>query len=262
MDNKITGDDEKLIDVVKRQPIKVVIPFLDSVDGYFKLRTFDDAIISLIDELMADYNTDSKYKNSTVSNYDFDKTNLTIDKFRNKIVDFIDNSLFDNKASSMILCGKESFGCGKTHLINAFAKQWYQTPKVELKTNQYGEVTVTYVGVGYKVVREEDLILRILATYKKEPKECETDIYNQLSKYDILAIDDIGKYAPTNLEFYRRVMFQIIDSRYNKGQGIVLSTNFGLTELTKFFGVAISDRLNEMTKGFQIEIKGVSNRVK
>jgi DNA replication protein DnaC len=261
-DNKIVGDDGKDIDVLKKQPINVSIKFINNPSISAKITTLEDSVDKLVSDLMLDLKTEFRYINSTIQNYDFEKTNLSVDKFRFKITDFIDSIMFENKLSSMIICGKDSFGCGKTHLIHAIGKYLYTSPKVELKTNQYGEIYMTYAGAGYQIIREEDLIHRILATYKNNTKEYENDIYEELDKYDILAIDDIGKYAPTNLEFYRRVMFQIIDTRYNRKKGVILSSNFGLSELTKFLGVAISDRLNEMSKGFQIEIKGLSNRVK
>jgi DNA replication protein DnaC len=237
---------------------------------YYKIKTYNNLDIweqpirkyftdieeLLIQTLLVEFSINSKYREADLSL--FSKTNDT--KVYYKLIDFACKDVINNKYSSMILCGTESFGCGKTYALNALANYWFKKPRVSISTNKFNETTIVYGGINYHLIREEDLILRILATYKKEPKESEIDVYDELDKYDILGIDDIGKYAPNNLEFYRRVMFQIIDTRYNQGKGIILSTNFGLKELTKFFGVAISDRLNEMSKDFQIELTGKSFR--
>jgi len=102
---------------------------------------------------------------------------------------------------------------------------------------------------------------RILSTFNnKSATESEAQVYIDLSKYDILAIDDVGKYKANDMNFYRRVMFQIIDTRYNNHQGIIISSNLSKDNLGRFVGKANVDRLRGMAGEYKLEFKGQSHR--
>lgn len=256
--NILTTDDGKDIEINKPMHIKVIVPHLDKDRPVSKTQTLIEAYNNLLNRLLSDFKFISKYKDAI-----FDRKNQKENaESYDKVLSFTDNCKFENTFKSMLLYGVESWGCGKTHLINAIANKWYKNPKTSITVNQFGEVIVEYKGISYQLIREESLILRILATYKKESEEYELDIYNWLSQYDVLAIDDVGKYVPNNLEFYRRVMFEIIDTRYGQNKGLILSTNFSKENLKKFLGMAMIDRLGDMTKGYLLEFKGESLRGK
>jgi DNA replication protein DnaC len=253
VDGKILSDDGREIEISKDRLIKIIV---DNNNSVSMTQALDISEMELINRLTTEFKFDVRFFNATFENY---KPKENKDVF-SKVLDFANNPNDCGNYKSLLLYGVDSFGCGKTHLINALAHKWFNNPIVHIGVNQFNEVKLTYIGVKYHMIREEDLMLRILATYKKEPIESETDVYDELSKYDILAIDDVGKFKPTNMEFYRRVMFQIIDTRYNQGKGVVISSNFSKESLVSFLGVAIADRLKEMTQGYRLEFKGKSHR--
>lgn len=255
-DRIIISDDGKEIDTTKGYRFRVIIPHFKEKIVSIRTQTLPEAYNLMVQKLKDDFNFDSNYANKEFSNY---KSNENFDSY-SKLLDYAKTPKREEGFRSVIMFGDKSYGCGKTHLMNALANMWLGNPMTRLYFNKYGEIKLEYSGVSYQIIREEDLILRILNTYKKEPKESELEIYDQLFRYDILAIDDIGKYAQTNMEFYRRVIFQIIDTRYNWHKGVVLSTNFSKGNLVEFLGVAIADRLNEMASGYKLEFKGKSYR--
>jgi DNA replication protein DnaC len=238
--------------------IKIIIPYLSNDRPVSKTQTLINAYNILVQNLLSDFKFEPKYKEA---NFDRKSQSENFDSY-SKVLTYSDNYKKDDNFKGILLFGIESWGCGKTHLINALANKWYKNPMVSITVNQFSEIIIEYRGISYQLIREESLILKILATYKKDSDEYESDIYKWLSRYDILAIDDVGKYIPNNLEFYRRVMFEIIDTRYNQNKGIILSTNFSKETLKQFLGMAIVDRLGDMTKGYQLEFKGKSLRGK
>lgn len=261
LSNILMTDDGKEYDVSKPRYIKVVIDYLDEVKPMSKLQSFENAQNTLAQRLIDDFKFDAKYKNAI-----FDGKSKNLNKnATTRLLNYCEDCRKSDKFESMLLYGLESWGTGKTHSINAIANKWFLNPKTKITVNEYNDLIIEYSGISYHQIREEDLLLKITNSYRKENREDgenELDIYDNLNRYDILAIDDIGKYQPSNLEFYRRVMFQIIDTRYNQNKGLILSTNFKKTDLLKLFGMAIADRLDEMTENYQVEFKGESNRVK
>jgi len=237
----------------------VWVHYLDKVRPNTVKMTFEDAQKTLIQKLVDDFKFDYIYKNALL---DGKSKNKNIEGYK-KILKYCDDCKDDKTFKSLLLYGAESWGTGKTHTINAIANKWFLNPKTQITINDFNDLIIEYTGISYHQIREEDLLLKITNSYRnKENAENELEIFEFLNNYDVLAIDDIGKYQPPNIEFYRRVMFQIIDTRYNQGKGIILSTNFKKTDLFKLLGMAIIDRLDEMTKEYQIEFKGESNRAK
>lgn len=257
----IVGDDGREIDIDKPQYIKTITYFGNKKrksawddDGDQSLLKAEDDYISTLYSGSCDNNP--KYNLCTLDNFIIGENKETLLKVREYIITCAKKG---HMFGSLILFSK-NWGVGKTHLIYSIANEWYKKPKTRIEYKNSGSLELYYSGISYRIIREEDLMLRIRATYGKDSTEIETDIYKELDCYDVLAIDDVGKYTPANMDFYHRVMFQIIDSRYNQQKGVVISTNLTLAELANFLGGAISDRLNEMTKGYQLEIKGNSRR--
>lgn len=257
-DGTIKTDDNKTLDVSKKYYYRTWIHHLDKVKPSTDGMDYENVTKLLVQRLVDDFHFDIRYKNAW-----FDGKSKNVNKTEySKIIKYTDDCYAEYGFKSLLMYGLESWGTGKTYTINAIANAWFFNPRTKITMNGYGEVTVEYCGPSYRQIREEDLLLRITNSYKQDATESELNVFESLDKYDILAIDDVGKYQPSNLEFYRRVMFQIIDTRYNTGKGIILSTNFKKADLLKLYGIAIVDRLNEMASDYQIEFKGDSNRVK
>ncbi len=96
-----------------------------------------------------------------------------------------------------------------------------------------------------------DLLLKIKSSFqtKEQTEEQILKIYEDCS---LLVIDDLGKEKPT--EWALQMIYTIIDRRYNALKPIIITTNYGATELIQRFtvggdsstGTAIVDRLFEM----------------
>lgn len=108
-----------------------------------------------------------------------------------------------------------------------------------------------------------DLLLKIKSGFqsKEQTEEQILKIYEDCS---LLVIDDLGKEKPT--EWALQMIYTIIDRRYNALKPIIVTTNYGASELVRRFtlnddsstGAAIVDRLFEMCN--YVAIKGDSFR--
>ncbi len=145
-----------------------------------------------------------------------------------------------------------SWGVGKTHLVNAIAHR--------ILDRSQGEIYRCPVHV----TTEPDLFRRIQTTYNGG-RENEEAIINQLVRVPLLILDDIGKEERRDMTFVQRILFAVINGRYNNLLPVVLTTNKTQKELRQYLGgegsnEAAFDRLAEMCGGEFAGIKGESYR--
>lgn len=151
---------------------------------------------------------------------------------------------------------------GKTYLTCAIAHR--------ILDRWNGEKT----GCPVSFIAEPDIYRRIQTTYNYSAEErkrlqSEQEIINELVAVPLLIIDDIGKEHRTDKRFVQRVLFSIINSRYNAQRPVVLTTNMTAGQLENYLGndsdSATFDRIWEMCvspkQGF-IRIKAESYRRK
>jgi DNA replication protein DnaC len=96
------------------------------------------------------------------------------------------------------------------------------------------------------------LLGRIRSTYDGG-SETEDQILDELTRSPLLILDDLGKEKVS--AFVQRVLFQVIDERYNHMRGIVVTSNWTLTALEERYdevGPAIVSRLSEMCAGIMV----------
>lgn len=145
--------------------------------------------------------------------------------------------------SSMVLSSPNIYGVGKTHLSCALIHIAFSKAKPAF-INEYG--FIKHLSCPAYFITEPELLTHIRNTYNGGSNETEADIYDKLSKYKLIVIDDVGKTKPRDYSFLQGVYFNIINSRYNIGKHIVLTTNLSLSDLENHIGGACSDRLVEM----------------
>lgn len=161
---------------------------------------------------------------------------------------------------SLILTSPRIWGLGKTHLACAIAHH------VLDRWQGQGRCPVCMVD-------EPSLMLRIRATYNRTiytgegaPPRQETEelILKQLTWVPLLILDDVGKNDVADPKFTQRILFQIINGRYNNGKlPIVITANATEYEFKEHIGgenEATLDRLLENVRF--IEITGKSYRRK
>lgn len=167
-----------------------------------------------------------------------------------------------NGERSMVLASPDVYGNGKTHLVCALANNLIETR--ETAGFQEGSYLVEWRACPVYFTTESKMLARIRRTFNRgeDPRaDTEDGIYNNLSRFNLLIIDDVGKVRPRDYSFLRGVYFNIVDDRYVKEQQLILTTNLEFKELEEHIGGASADRLREMCgkEGF-IKMAGKSYR--
>ncbi len=161
------------------------------------------------------------------------------------------------KSKSVLMYSKNVWGVGKTYLVCAVANA------VLDKWND--EITRCPI----RFASEPQLLLRVRSTYNRqnngEYRETEDDIYKELVTAPLLILDDVGKEEVADPRFVQRVLFSIIDGRYQNMLPIIVTTNLTPDELDAHLGgdrgnSASMDRLMEMTDNVFYELMGKSYR--
>jgi DNA replication protein DnaC len=115
-------------------------------------------------------------------------------------------------------------GTGKTHLACGLLRHVIEKGG----TGQYTTVM--------------DMLGRIKATFAGKG-ETETNVMDELTKCDLLVIDEVGRSLDSNYEVAQ--FFRVLDKRYQWQKPTVLATNLTQPKLREFLGEAVVDRLRE-----------------
>ncbi len=166
------------------------------------------------------------------------------------------------KYKSLYLWSNKSWGSGKTHLscaiIHRIIDKW-----------EWHEEKRTCPRLLW--LSEPDLLSRIQGTYgfnndEGQARESEDDIIRGIINADLVVLDDVGKRAPKDLQFIRRIIFSIINGRYNATLPMIITANLSPDELKRHLdepGTEASfNRFYEMTGGVAINMDGKSYRKK
>lgn len=117
-------------------------------------------------------------------------------------------------------------GCGKTHLAAAIAN----------------ELLAKGCTVIFQSVPE--LLMRLRATYNRQPDTTEEALISELMQCDLLVLDDLGSEKPT--EWTEATLYTLIDQRYRLEKPLIVTTNLSPKALGQAVGTRIMDRLVEM----------------
>ena len=150
------------------------------------------------------------------------------------------------------------YGIGKTHLVCALANLMVETGETAF-LDEIGLIGRNICPVHY--TSEVTLLPLIRATYHKGSDKTDIDIFDELSRYTLLIIDDIGKNRPRDLSFLQDVYYRIINDRDVSQRQLIITTNLEYDELEEYIGGASADRLRGMCgkEGF-IKMTGESQR--
>jgi len=249
------------IDYNKRISLTIRYNNFPRLSGGLSEISINDAVTKIKNNILRQLNVPERYKDATLENYD-KKADL---KSFNTFKSVLDNNFLnkDGELVSMLLWSNGIPGNGKTHLLYAAAKKYTQSEKViEICADNPDNVTVSYKNSPICILTEYDFLNRIRDTFKSNSELSEGDVFDELNRYKILCLDDLVKYVPSNIDFYQRVMFQLVNERYNNKTSLIVTTNKTLVQLAEFLGVATADRLCDMSAGYQLEFKGASHRAK
>jgi DNA replication protein DnaC len=144
-------------------------------------------------------------------------------------------------------------GVGKTHLAAAImAEQIIRNSQDAYKIADcvrgiYGAWFVSVMG----------LLNRIKASFSKDAVECEKDILDRVSDYDVLVLDDLGTEKITDWSL--QTLYTIIDIRSREGRPMVVTSNLPLDQIAMNLSDRIASRIAGLCK--VIEMSGADRRM-
>jgi DNA replication protein DnaC len=141
-----------------------------------------------------------------------------------------------NDMQALALIG--SVGTGKTHLSVAIVAD------------------AVRAGVECLWVTVPDLFRQWKQTFAKGAETTEQQILDRINRADLLVLDEIG--IDNRSEWEVATLFDLVDTRYREGGGLVLTGN--VTNLASAIGDRAADRIDEM--GTIVTLTGASYRGK
>ncbi len=128
------------------------------------------------------------------------------------------------RGGGLVMCGKP--GTGKNHLALAIAK-------LVISEHQSPVAFTT----ALKIARE------FKSTWSKSSSRTEDDVIHQFTSPDLLIIDEVGVQFGSEAE--KLIMFEIINTRYERMKPTILISNQTKEELSAFIGERVIDRMND-----------------
>lgn len=128
------------------------------------------------------------------------------------------------KGGGLVMCGKP--GTGKNHLALAIARH-------AITEHQSSAVFTT----ALKIAREYK------STWSKGSSRTEDDVIRYFTKPDLLIIDEVGVQFGSDAE--KLIMFEIINTRYERMKPTILISNQTREELAAFIGERVLDRMSD-----------------
>lgn len=169
----------------------------------------------------------SRYLGKTLDDYTVDSDNRTAVKYASIVKDTKIGAYFYG-----------DYGSGKTFLASVIAQELLKD--------------------GYSVlfVKVPSLLNDIRMTYNVDSKVSEEDLIENVTRADVLVLDDFGIEKPTR--FAGTILCRIIDARYDEGKMTLITSNYTLDQLQytldnasdgkNLNGSRIVDRLREFCK--------------
>ncbi|MBJ9293564.1 ATP-binding protein [Citrobacter werkmanii] len=128
------------------------------------------------------------------------------------------------KGGGLVMCGKP--GTGKNHLAFGIAR-------IAIAEHQSSAIFTT----ALKIAREYK------STWSKGSTRTEDDVIRYFTKPDLLIIDEVGVQFGSDAE--KLIMFEIINTRYERMKPTILISNQTKEELSAFIGERVIDRMSD-----------------
>lgn len=212
---------------VKRLAIKTECPvcLLERLEDLRKQRAADDAHIRElnIQRMMIALGTPARFADSTLDNYqpvnaEAERCLKVCKAYAAKWPERL------KQGGGLVMCGKP--GTGKNHLALAIARQ---------VIHQY--MSTVRFTTALKIARH------FKSTWSKGSMVTEDDVIQEYTSPHLLIIDEVGVQFGSEAE--KLIMFEIINTRYERMRPTILISNQTRKELAAFIGERVIDRMSD-----------------
>ncbi|MCK7317207.1 ATP-binding protein [Enterobacter cloacae] len=188
-----------------------------------KIRNDEAARKRNIDLLLDGLNIPARFENCTLQNYepvndDAKRALKVCQAYASRWPERL------QKGGGLVMCGKP--GTGKNHLALAIARH-------AITEHQSSAVFTT----ALKIAREYK------STWSKGSGRTEDEVIRYFTKPDLLIIDEVGVQFGSDAE--KLIMFEIINTRYERMKPTILISNQTREELAAFIGERVLDRMSD-----------------
>jgi DNA replication protein DnaC len=188
-----------------------------------KIRNDEAARKRNIDLLLDGLNIPARFENCTLQNYepvndDAKRALKVCQAYASRWPERL------QKGGGLVMCGKP--GTGKNHLALAIARY-------AITEHQSSAVFTT----ALKIAREYK------STWSKGSSRTEDDVIRYFTKPELLIIDEVGVQFGSDAE--KLIMFEIINTRYERMKPTILISNQTREELAAFIGERVLDRMSD-----------------
>lgn len=128
------------------------------------------------------------------------------------------------QGGGLVMCGKP--GTGKNHLALAIAKH-------VINQHQSAAMFTTALRIARM----------FKSTWSKNSEYTESEVIKTYTDPDLLIIDEVGVQFGSDSE--KLILFEIINTRYEKMRPTILISNLPKDELSAFIGERVIDRMND-----------------
>lgn len=128
------------------------------------------------------------------------------------------------QGGGLVMCGKP--GTGKNHLALAIAKH-------VINQHQSAAMFTTALRIARM----------FKSTWSKNSEYTESEVIKTYTDPDLLIIDEVGVQFGSDSE--KLILFEIINTRYEKMRPTILISNLPKDELSVFIGERVIDRMND-----------------
>jgi DNA replication protein DnaC len=128
------------------------------------------------------------------------------------------------QGGGMVMCGKP--GTGKNHLALAIAQY-------VIRTHESSALFTTALRIARA----------FKSTWSKTADRTESEVIKIYTDPDLLIIDEVGVQFGSDTE--KQILFEIINTRYEKMRPTILISNQTREELSAFIGERVIDRMND-----------------